>query len=85
MWIQEIHIFELQIVINFQLMIFTVVSTTEVVLREWPEQNSNPDLCNADAVLYQLNYQVKCIMVAMWVDDKPVDDGYTSKFICIYK
>ena len=67
-------------------MIFTVVSTTEVVLREWPEQNSNPDLCNADAVLYQLNYQVKCIMVAMWVDDKPVDDGYTSKlFICIYK
>jgi len=66
-------------------MIFTVMSTTEVVLREWPEQNSNPDLCNADAVLYQLNYQVKCILVAMSVDYKPVDDGYTSKFIYIYK
>ena len=39
-------------------------------------KDSNPDLCNADAVLRQLSYQVKWELVLMWVYDKLVDDGY---------
>ena len=30
--------------------------------------NSNPDLCDACAVLYQLNYQSNWELVVMWVD-----------------
>ena len=32
------------------------------------EQDSNPDFCNAGAVLYQLNYQADWELVVMWVD-----------------
>ena len=42
----------------------------------WPEQDSNPDLCNAGAVLYQLSYQAKWELVIIRVYDKPVDRGY---------
>ena len=43
----------------------------------------NPDLYDAYAVLYQLNYQANWRLVVMWVDDKSVGDGYRS--IDIYK
>ena len=33
----------------------------------------NPDLCNANAVLYQLSYEANWKLVTMWVNDKPVD------------
>ena len=35
-------------------------------------------LCDAGAALYQLSYQVNWELFVMWVDDKPVDDGYRS-------
>ena len=35
--------------------------------------NSNPDLCDASAVLHQLSYQANWEQVVMWVDYKPVD------------
>ena len=48
-------------------------------LRERPEQDSNPGLCDGSAVLYQLNYPVNWELVLRWVDNKPVDDRYISK------
>ena len=41
--------------------------------------DSNSELCNAGAVLYQFSFQGNWELVVMWVDDKPVDDGYESK------
>ena len=43
-----------------------------------PEQDSNPDLCDASAVLYQLSYQGNWELVVMWVHCKSVDDGCIS-------
>ena len=40
------------------------------------ERDSNPDLCDAGAVLYQLSYQANWELVIMWVYDNPVDSGY---------
>lgn len=37
--------------------------------------DSNPALFDAGAVLYQLTWSE---LVVMWVNDKPVDDGYRS-------
>ena len=45
-----------------------------------PEQDSNPDLCEAVAVLHQLSYQANWELVIMCVYDKPVDGGYTRSF-----
>ena len=39
------------------LMILAVGYTTQAVAKDRPEWDSNPDLCNAGAVLYQLSYQ----------------------------
>lgn len=38
--------------------------------------DSNPELCDASAVFYQLSYQAYWEVIVMWVDDKPVDCGY---------
>ena len=35
-------------------------------------------------MLCQLSYQANWELVIMWVDDKPVDDGYISIYIYIY-
>ena len=40
--------------------------------------DSNPDLCNAGAVLYELSYQANWELVVMCVDFKSIDDGYRS-------
>ena len=34
---------------------------------------SNPDLCDAGALLHQLSYQANWVQVVMWLDYKPVD------------
>ena len=34
------------------------------------------DLYDSGAVFYQLSYQANWELVVMWVDTKPVDDGY---------
>ena len=39
-----------------------------------PLGDSNPKLCNAGAVLYQLSYQANWELVVLWVDDKTVDE-----------
>ena len=36
-------------------------------------RDSNPDLCDASAVLYQLRYQAIWEQVIMWVHYKPID------------
>ena len=41
----------------------------------WPEQDSNPDLCDASVVLNQLSYQANWELVIMWVHDKPIESG----------
>ena len=46
-----------------------------MVAKERPEQDSNPDLCDASAVLYQLSYQANLELAIIWVNDKPVDSG----------
>ena len=48
-----------------------------------PEQDSNPDLCNVSAVLYQLSYQANWELVVMWGDNKPIDDIYIYIYIYI--
>ena len=35
--------------------------------------DSNPDLCDAGVVLYQLSYQANWEQVVTWVDYRPVD------------
>ena len=43
--------------------------------------DSNPDLCDADAVLHQMSYQANWEQVVMWVDYNPVDveiDNYNT-------
>ena len=46
--------------------------------------DSNPDLCDAGVVLYQLSYQANWVQVVEWVDYKPVgvetDDDNTGIF-----
>ena len=37
---------------------------------------SNPELWDSGAVFYQLSYQATWELVVMWVDDKPLDDGW---------
>ena len=37
--------------------------------------DSNPDLCDAGAVLQELSYHTNWELVVMWVDHKPVEDG----------
>ena len=41
-------------------------------------RDPNTELCDASTVLYQFSYQANWELVVMWVDDKPVDDGYKS-------
>ena len=49
--------------------------------------DSNPDLCDAGAVLHQLNYQANWEQVVVWVDYKLVDmeigDDITGFFYII--
>ena len=45
-------------------------------MKERPERDSNPDLCDAGAVLHQLSYQANWELVTKWVYDKPVNSGY---------
>ena len=40
--------------------------------------DSNPDLCDAGAVLHQLSNQANWEQVVMWVDYQPVDVEITS-------
>ena len=43
----------------------------------------NPYLCITGEVLYQLSYQTNWELFVMWVDDKPMDDGYRSTIYMI--
>ena len=43
--------------------------------------DSNPDLCDARAVLNQLGYEAKWELVIMCVYDELTDDGYRSTYI----
>ena len=49
-------------------------------------RDSNPNLCDAGAVLQQLSYQSNWEQVVMWIDYEPVDveiDGdNTGIFLC---
>ena len=47
--------------------------------KEWPEQGFDPDLCDAGAVLYQLNYQANWELGIMWVDVE-IDEDNTRIF-----
>ena len=42
--------------------------------------DSNLDLCDAGAVLYQSSYQANWELIVLWVDNKPIDNGYRSTF-----
>lgn len=44
-----------------------------------PEQDSNPDLCDAAAMLYHLSYEANWDLVVMRFNVKPIDSTY-----CIY-
>ena len=39
-----------------------------MVAKERPERDSNPDLCDASAVLYQLSYQANLELAIIWVN-----------------
>ena len=44
-------------------------------------EDSNPDLCDAGAVLHQLSYQANWKLFVMRVDYEPLDDGYRSAYM----
>lgn len=61
-------------------MILTFTRPTQLVLNEKGmkfrlKRDLNPDLCDANAVLYELTYLANWELVVMWVNTKPVDDG----------
>lgn len=57
-------------VTNFKCIIVAVMSYQEEGLKiSRPAQDSNPDL-------YQWSHQANWELVALWVNDKPLDDGY---------
>ena len=45
--------------------------------------DSNPDLCDAGAVLHQLNYQANWEQVVVWVVDVEIGDDNTGFFYII--
>ena len=49
-----------------------------------PEQDLNPALCDASAVLHQLKFKGNWELVIMWVYDKPVDSGICFLINVIY-
>ena len=55
-------------------MIFTVFSTIQVEVRRVGTGTQTL----TSAMLVQLIYQANWELVVMWVDNKPVDDGYRS-------
>ena len=76
MFIHEFHLLELWIEMNVHdPHSFLALLKLQ---RKRPGGDSNPDLCDADAVLHQLRYQTNWELVLMCVDHKPVDDGYSS-------
>ena len=44
-------------------------------------EDSNPDLCDAGAVLYQLSFQANWEQIIMWVDYELWDDGDRSAYM----
>ena len=71
--------FELWMETILMLMIFAVILCYLSSTNERPEWDSNPNLCNACAVLYQLSYQANWKLVIMWVYKKPVDSSSPKK------
>ena len=60
-------------------MILEVVCANQAIARKaWADEDSNPDLYDVGAVLNHLSYQANWELVAIWVNDKPVDDEYRS-------
>ena len=64
-----------------------IMSTTGAEVRERSEnfrheQDSNPDLCDASAVLYQLNYQTNWELAIMWVHVNLGISGHKINYIC---
>ena len=55
---------------NFQCMTLAVMVSYLSSCEKGLNGDSNPDLCNAGAVLYQLSYQANTELVVMWVNDK---------------
>ena len=71
-------------------MIFAVLIATWAVATEspenfMPEEDSNPDFCDAGAVLHQLSHQANWELVIVWVDDKPIESGHTCDVINTWK
>ena len=46
------------------------------LVKDRPEQDSNDDLYDASAVLYQASYWSNWEVVLMWVNEKTVDSVY---------
>ena len=64
-----------------------MIVTAEKLRPQWQMAigNSNSDLHNAGAVLYQLSYQANWELIVMWVDYKPLDnEQFISISIYIY-
>ena len=60
-------------------MILEVVCATQAIARKaWADEDSNPDLSDVGAVLNHSSYLANWELVAIWVNDKPVDDEYRS-------
>ena len=62
------HVFEMRILnLNLIITFFRCLSSSE----KGQNGDSNPDLCDAGAVLHQLSYQTNWEQVVMWLDYKP--------------
>ena len=85
----ECHVFELRIETKFAVcdsrsFLFVcfffnaTYAVTEKSEKFRPKGDSNPDLCDAGAVLYQFSYRAKWELIVIWVDYKPGDNEYRS-------
>ena len=81
----EMDVFELRIEMKLRCVIFTVFwrhlcSNEKYLENSGLNGTRTPDPCDAGAVLHQLSFKANCELVIMWVDHKPVDDGYSSLY-----
>ena len=68
---------------NHCILMLLISSSEKGLKNSGLNRDSNPDLCDAGAVLYQLSYQANWEQVIMWVDYKPIDveiDDHNTRF-----
>ena len=69
----ELRMEETSVLIIVEVMLCYLSSSERKAWKLRSERDSNPDLCDAGAVINHVSHQANWELVIMWVYDKPVD------------